>query len=60
MDESKQPPAAPQKKPAESKILKWTCPMHPSYISDKPGKCPYCKMDLEPVSAGKEKSPKRK
>ncbi|GAB4032839.1 MAG: hypothetical protein Fur0012_11860 [Elusimicrobiota bacterium] len=22
------------------------CPMHPSYISDKPGECPICRMDL--------------
>jgi multidrug efflux pump subunit AcrA (membrane-fusion protein) len=22
------------------------CPMHPTYVSDRPGKCPICKMDL--------------
>lgn len=25
---------------------KYTCPMHPEIISDKPGKCPKCGMDL--------------
>ncbi len=24
----------------------YTCPMHPEVISDKPGKCPKCGMDL--------------
>lgn len=24
----------------------YTCPMHPEVTSDKPGKCPKCKMDL--------------
>jgi Cu(I)/Ag(I) efflux system membrane fusion protein len=24
----------------------FTCPMHPEVISDKPGICPECKMDL--------------
>lgn len=27
----------------------YTCPMHPSYISDKPGNCPICNMTLVPV-----------
>ncbi len=27
----------------------WTCPMHPEVISDKPGECPKCGMDLEQV-----------
>ena len=25
---------------------KYTCPMHPEVMSDKPGKCPKCGMDL--------------
>ena len=24
----------------------WYCPMHPTYISDRPGACPICNMDL--------------
>jgi rubrerythrin len=24
----------------------YTCSMHPEIVSDKPGKCPVCKMDL--------------
>jgi Cu+-exporting ATPase len=28
---------------------KWTCPMHPEIVSDKPGTCPKCGMALEPV-----------
>ena len=29
----------------------WTCGMHPSVVSDKPGKCPLCGMDLIPKKA---------
>lgn len=28
----------------------YTCPMHPDVISDQPGKCPKCGMDLVPVT----------
>jgi multidrug efflux pump subunit AcrA (membrane-fusion protein) len=27
------------------------CPMHPTYTSDRPGTCPICNMDLEPIPA---------
>ena len=27
---------------------RYTCPMHPEVMQDKPGKCPKCKMTLEP------------
>ncbi len=28
------------------------CPMHPDQVSDKPGKCPKCGMDLVKKEAG--------
>ncbi len=31
------------------------CPMHPTYISDKPGDCPICGMKLVPIKSGAEK-----
>lgn len=34
-----------QSKP-QSQPQKYSCPMHPEIISDKPGKCPNCGMDL--------------
>lgn len=36
---------------ANQKIVKerYTCPMHPEVISDKPGKCPKCGMTLVKV-----------
>jgi YHS domain-containing protein len=32
-------------------IAYYTCPMHPSVRSDKPGSCPICGMELQPVYA---------
>ncbi len=29
---------------------RYQCPMHPSYVSDRPGQCPICKMDLVPMA----------
>ena len=34
----------------EAVSQKWTCSMHPQIITDKPGKCPICGMDLIPLS----------
>lgn len=34
-----------------SSATKYTCPMHPQIIADKPGTCPICQMDLVPVNA---------
>ena len=28
------------------KLYSYACPMHPNFISDKPGKCPQCGMEL--------------
>jgi len=30
-------------------VAYYTCPMHPSVKSDKPGSCPVCGMELQPV-----------
>lgn len=34
--------------------VKYTCPMHPSIIDDKPGQCPICGMDLVKIEASSE------
>lgn len=31
---------------------KYYCPMHPSVMSDKPGKCPICSMNLDQMDSG--------
>ncbi|MGQ9619087.1 MAG: efflux RND transporter periplasmic adaptor subunit [Candidatus Aminicenantia bacterium] len=38
----------------EKKTL-YHCPMHPDYISDKPGECPICGMTLVPIEEEHEK-----
>ncbi len=35
---------------------KYVCPMHPEVVSDKPGKCPKCGMDLELAKAPKSEN----
>jgi Cu+-exporting ATPase len=34
---------------APSNGTKYTCPMHPEVLSDKPGNCSKCGMSLEPM-----------
>ena len=41
---------------AEKKTI-YICPMHPSYRSDRPGKCPICGMDLVPLREEAPKTP---
>jgi Cu+-exporting ATPase len=33
----------------EPQAAKWTCPMDPEVVSDRPGPCPKCGMALEPM-----------
>lgn len=34
---------------AHAPAQKYHCPMHPTYVSDKPGDCPICNMKLVPI-----------
>ncbi|MFZ2655304.1 MAG: efflux RND transporter periplasmic adaptor subunit [Victivallales bacterium] len=34
---------------AEVRKQKYHCPMHPAYVSDRPGDCPICNMKLVPI-----------
>jgi len=36
---------------AEVAKAQYHCPMHPTYVSDRPGQCPICKMDLVPIQS---------
>jgi len=36
--------------PKDGEAVKYHCPMHPTYVSDRPGACPICGMDLVKVS----------
>src|ERR1044071_1869709 len=31
---------------------RYHCPMHPTYVSDRPGDCPICGMRLVPIKEG--------
>jgi membrane fusion protein, copper/silver efflux system len=41
----------------EAAAVKYTCPMHPQIISDKPGQCPICGMDLVLIAGGHSHAP---
>lgn len=45
-----QPLAAASKANTGEGKIKYVCPMHPQIVSDEPGSCPICGMDLEPVT----------
>jgi Cu+-exporting ATPase len=48
----KKPPVPTPQPPVPSRVradVKWTCPMDPEVVSDKPGACPKCGMALEPM-----------
>ncbi len=36
---------------AKTEAVQYTCPMHPEVISNKPGKCPKCGMNLVKVKS---------
>lgn len=38
---------------AAAAAVKYHCPMHPTYVSNRPGTCPICGMDLVPVKDDK-------
>jgi membrane fusion protein, copper/silver efflux system len=48
------PPPAPAPARKEKGKVLYYCPMHPAYISDKPGDCPICNMKLVPMEEGPE------
>lgn len=43
-------PAEEKEPDTEAKAEVWTCSMHPQIRMPKPGQCPYCGMDLIPVT----------
>ncbi len=43
--------SSPAQSNSEKKIEYWYCTMHPEQRSDKPGKCPLCKMNFAPKYA---------
>jgi Cu+-exporting ATPase len=49
-----EPKAAEVSAATASPAARYTCPMHPEVVSDKPGSCPKCGMALEPVAPGAE------
>ena len=43
---------SPEAGSSEDGEQRYTCPMHPHYISNAPGSCPICGMDLVPMESG--------
>ncbi|HEU4940173.1 MAG TPA: HAD-IC family P-type ATPase, partial [Candidatus Eisenbacteria bacterium] len=48
--ENRHPRAGAAPAPAVPPGTKWTCPMHPEIVTDRPGSCPICGMALEPLT----------
>ncbi len=36
----------------DAPAARYHCPMHPTYVSDRPGECPICHMTLVPIGPG--------
>src|SRR5580765_5545019 len=43
------PSPEPRAASREQRATRWTCPMDPEVVSDRPGPCPKCGMALEPM-----------
>lgn len=48
------------KKTETKDVIKYTCPMHPEVIKNKPGKCPKCGMTLVVKKENKSKKVENK
>ena len=44
-------------KTASRQHQQYQCPMHPTYVSDRPGDCPICGMKLVPIESKEPKAP---
>ena len=45
---------------AQATKPQYHCPMHPTYVSDRPGQCPICRMDLVPIQTAATAHAERK